>query len=65
MDYKAIVTDDEEDVLYKAVYDCEQRGATEILCPRCGKKLVYENCKTGYIIGCEDEKCIRLTLRGI
>ena len=65
MDYKVIVTDDEEDILYKAVHDFEQQGTTEILCPRCGNKLVYQNYNTGYIIGCEDEKCIRLTVRGI
>ena len=64
MDYKTNITDDEEDVLYKAVYDFEQHETTEILCPRCGKKLVYENYNTGYIISCEDGRCISLTMRG-
>ena len=60
-----IITDDEENILYKAVFDFERQGTTEILCPRCGKKLVYKDYQTGYTIGCEDEMCIKLTVRGI
>ena len=62
---KAIVTHDEAKILFKAVFDFEKRGNTEISCPRCGKELVFENYETGYIISCEDVNCIRLTARGI
>jgi ribosomal protein L37AE/L43A len=60
-----IPTDQEELVLNKAVLEFESKGKTDIACPRCGKKLSYFKRGSSFLISCEDEYCIKLSVRGL
>lgn len=59
------ITVTEYDVLNRAAADCLSKGSTELKCPRCGKKLVYETLGSLEIIRCEDKTCIKSIRRGI
>ncbi|TVX94895.1 hypothetical protein [Cohnella terricola] len=58
-------TEAEYAVLYNAVDDFCEKGNTDIACPRCGKKLVFQGNSTSFIISCEDRGCIELSERGL
>lgn len=62
---KKKTTEAERNVLYKAVEDFCKKGGTDIACPRCGKKLMFQGNLTSYRIFCEDRECISLTARGL
>lgn len=55
----------EYDILNKAAAEYLKKGAVNLKCPRCGKKLVYESQGSIEIIRCEDETCIKSIRRGI
>ena len=66
MDFeKQKITDEEYCVLERAVGDINKYGNSTAVCPRCNKKLVYEEQGNSYGIKCEDEKCIGLICRGL
>ncbi|WP_334077938.1 hypothetical protein [Paenibacillus sanfengchensis] len=58
-------TPEEYNVLYSAVDDFCEKGKTNIVCPRCGKKLSFQGNSSSFRIFCEDKKCIDLTERGL
>ncbi|GIO86758.1 hypothetical protein J25TS5_36900 [Paenibacillus faecis] len=58
-------TEAERNVLYKAVEDFCTKGDTDLVCPRCSKKLMFQGNLTSYRIFCEDRECISLTARGL
>jgi len=37
----------------------------EVLCPRCGKILLYDEVGNSYTVACPDEGCISIDCRGI
>ena len=61
------MTDDEYNVVRKALADFKKTGKTDIKCPRCGKNLVYEGePKWGYYsIECESGDGIGNCIEGI
>lgn len=36
-----------------------------VLCPRCGKKLLFRTVNTSDIVECETKDCVKVILRGI
>lgn len=59
------ITINEYSVLDKAVAEYLKTGKIKLLCPRCGKSLVYEVFGSLEIIRCEDKTCIKSIRRGI
>ena len=37
----------------------------EVLCPRCGKILLYNEVGNSFTVACSDEECISIDCRGI
>jgi len=37
----------------------------KVLCPRCGKILLYDEVGNSYTVACSDEECISIDCRGI
>lgn len=59
------ISKDEANQLIKASEDFVMTGATNIICPRCGAKLIYEKYGNSSVIRCEKEVCLKLTFRGL
>lgn len=59
------ITTNEYSVLDKAVAEYLNAGKITLLCPRCGKPLIYEAFGSLEIIRCEDKTCIKSIRRGI
>ncbi len=59
------ISKNEYDVLNRAVAEFLKKGRITLRCPRCGKKLVYENRGSFEIIRCEDLNCVKSIRRGI
>ncbi|WP_160680439.1 hypothetical protein [Clostridium sp. C8-1-8] len=55
----------EADYIDKADEDFARYGNTNLNCPRCGSKLIYEDYGSAHIIRCEKENCIKITYRGL
>lgn len=52
-------------VLNSAVSELLEKGKITLKCPRCGKRLVYEEKGSMEIIRCEDLSCVKSIRRGI
>ena len=59
-----IPTDEEMEVLFSAVEDFNEKGVTDIKCPRCGKELVYHRVGSSYSIKCSSNNCLISNIRG-
>ena len=52
--------------LMKAACDIDKFGEIKQPCPRCGKKLLYQELKYGaYRVYCSDENCLAESFRGL
>ena len=56
-----ILTEKEKEALYEK-WDHPER---KVICPRCGKELVYEERGASLYVGCKTPKCIFTGVRGI
>ena len=55
------ITQEEIDALeYKALHPDQS-----VICPHCGGQLQYRSVGNSYEVKCENEKCIKETVRGI
>jgi ssDNA-binding Zn-finger/Zn-ribbon topoisomerase 1 len=62
---KIIPTQFEAETLLKAQGDFIKYGKTDIVCPRCGRVLVYENGSYWEVTRCSGNNCIKVQTRGI
>jgi hypothetical protein len=65
MDINKSLTTKELEVLYHVAEDYDLTGASNIRCPRCHGKLIFERVSTSYSIECENDCGIKMTVRGI
>ena len=63
--FKAELSDEEEDCLYAAFKEWRVNGFAKQSCPRCGGKLLFTVAGNSYEIRCENESCLKLTSRGL
>lgn len=64
MDTKRILTDQEEEIIYKAIEELTECGETSIKCPICNGKLNYIGNTSSFAVSCENCGII-YSLRGI
>lgn len=43
----------------------EERPKEIVVCPRCGRKLVYKEIGNSYEIKCPTDNCLKRTVRGL
>lgn len=64
MDIKRDLTEQEEEIIFKAVDEFREYGKTEIVCPICNGKLEYVGNNSSFSVLCE--QCGNIySLRGI
>ncbi|SHL33546.1 hypothetical protein SAMN02745136_04654 [Anaerocolumna jejuensis DSM 15929] len=56
---------DEAGYIDEADEDFVRYGNSDLPCPRCGSKLIYENYGSAHIIRCEKDNCLKVTYRGL
>lgn len=49
----------------KALFDKWNNPDKTVLCPRCGKELVYEQRGASLFVGCKTKNCIFTGIRGL
>lgn len=49
----------------QAIYEKLESPSSEVVCPRCGKKLCYRECNCGCEVKCETHGCICVSVRGL
>lgn len=59
------ITNQEYDILNRAVVEFLKSGTITLKCPRCGKPLIYEKYGSVEIVRCENPNCIKSIRRGI
>lgn len=55
----------EVDYIDKVDEDFARYGNTNLPCPRCSSKLIYEDYGSAHIVRCEKEKCIKVIYRAL
>lgn len=65
MDINKKFTEYELEVLDIAEEQFGFTGKTDVSCPRCGGKLIYNSVSTSYSIECENKCGIRMEVRGL
>ena len=53
------------DLEYKALETKERNPTETVICPRCGKELLYREVGNSYEIKCLTEVCLKMTVRGL
>ena len=43
----------------------EANPTETVVCPRCGKELLYRESGNSYEIRCQTEGCLKMTIRGL
>lgn len=50
---------------YRAVENKIKDPSKKVICPRCGKELIYEKYGNSISVKCETEGCISESIRGL
>lgn len=49
----------------KAIYEKLEHPEQKVICPRCGKELIYRKIGNSSTVKCQSNDCIDVTVRGI
>lgn len=64
---KEKITIEEIDTIGKQIIEqkLNNKSKINIICPRCGEKMILDEVGTSHSVKCENEDCIEYTARGI
>ena len=59
--------DDKEyyEILYDAMWDLEEKGKTDIRCPKCGNQIAIKQVEEGTVVYCKTDGCLTAERRGV